>query len=85
MALGTVSRGLVHNVGRAVRCDRCDLPLSCSTWKDKQISYSVTSNHRDGFLCVRCSTRNSNKNKASKPRVTIEELDEYLARLLRIS
>ena len=74
--------GLTSEYGYGVRCDKCDTPLEWSEWNGKKIVYSTNSHMRMGFLCVKCAVNPAKRN--AKPRVTIEDLDNYLTKLLRL-
>ena len=67
------------------RCDRCDFPLDHSLWKGQRIVYSTNKSVVDGWICVRCALnppKGSKTSKKPKPKVTIEDIDRYLCKLL---
>ena len=45
---------------RKRRCNRCDLPLSTSIWKNRIVVYTVNTKARPDQICIRCVTRESN-------------------------
>ena len=45
---------------RKTRCNRCDLPLSTSIWKNRIVVYTVNTKARPDQICIRCVTRESN-------------------------
>lgn len=68
-----------HYPYRNYRCDRCDIPLKCSVWKNTNIVFSTNNTPRKGFVCVQCATRK--RPYHAKPRTTMTELDEFIANL----
>jgi len=67
--------GITDKVRIRQRCDRCDLLLEHSNYKNKKLVYSVNRRSERGFLCVSCCLRT---------KVTIKDLDNYLANKLRL-
>ena len=70
------SHGLTTRVPLNLRCDRCDVSLENSLYKNTLVVFSTNKQERGGFLCVKCIL-----NPHSDPRKfgnIEEELDEFL-------
>jgi|APSaa5957512535_1039671.scaffolds.fasta_scaffold265985_2 hypothetical protein len=76
--------GLTTEYGLSARCDSCDLPLHCSTWKNIKIVFSKNRSMRNGFLCVRCTISKGTPGRRRDPNVTTEDLDNYLRKSMVI-
>ena len=79
MGFRRIEIGLTHAFPRHRRCDRCDLPLQCSEYNNTGLVYSVNTSPLSGFICVRCAGTKSPKGNV---RVTVNDMDQYLQKLL---
>lgn len=71
--------GLTTNIIRcAKRCDKCDILLDHSRYQDKKIVFCVSK--KGLYICLQCAMKQNEHMK--KPRVTSEELDQYLRSLI---
>ena len=70
-----MTAGFTDKVSLNQRCDRCDYLLKFSKYKDEKLVYSLSRKSERGFLCVSCSLRT---------KVTIKDLDDYLAKKFRL-
>ncbi|WP_179361680.1 hypothetical protein [Nitrosopumilus cobalaminigenes] len=69
--------GLTDTCRASLRCDRCDLPLHCSTYNDVKIVYSTSVAKDKGFHCIRCAV--------NKKKVTTEEIEQTISQLVRVN
>ena len=71
---------LTSDTSKRATCNLCTIPLKHSIWKGHKVVYSKSRLHFDGFLCVKCAT---SKIRRGKKRVTIQELDDFILKMLK--
>jgi len=62
--------GLTNLSLKNTRCERCEIPLKLSQYKNQTVFYSNNKKMNCGFYCYSCATKLEH--------VTIQELDNYL-------
>lgn len=70
--------GLTTDNKREIRCNKCDLLLEQSIYKNQKIVYCLS--RRQVYLCIQCALRRTKSSKNT--RTTIEDVDRFLCGLL---
>lgn len=65
-----IERGLGNKCRKDSTCDRCNIPLKLSQYKDQTVFFSTNKKTFRGFYCYSCATKLN--------KTTSHELDDYI-------